>query len=80
MTVERVLPTAEAHDLIDLVRDLVGKEVAPRAAADEATGRFPREVFTTLGYDDSALIGVADSAALIGHVGDVADLCLTVKA
>ncbi|MET9067498.1 acyl-CoA dehydrogenase family protein [Streptosporangium sandarakinum] len=56
MTVERVLPTAEAHDLIDLVRDLVGKEVAPRAAADEATGRFPREVFTTLGR--SGLLGL----------------------
>ncbi|MEU8378594.1 acyl-CoA dehydrogenase family protein [Streptosporangium sp. NPDC048865] len=49
MTVERVLPTGDAHDLLDLVRDLIGKEVAPRAAADEAAGRFPREVFTTLG-------------------------------
>jgi alkylation response protein AidB-like acyl-CoA dehydrogenase len=49
MSVERVLPSPEAHDLIDLVRDLAGKEVAPRAAADESAGRFPREVFTTLG-------------------------------
>ncbi|WP_329079362.1 MULTISPECIES: acyl-CoA dehydrogenase family protein [unclassified Streptosporangium] len=49
MTVERVLPTGDAHDLLDLVRDLIGKEVAPRAAADESAGRFPREVFTTLG-------------------------------
>ncbi|GII01548.1 acyl-CoA dehydrogenase family protein [Planobispora takensis] len=49
MSVERVLPTPEAHDLLDLVRDLIGKEVAPRAAADESAGRFPREVFTTLG-------------------------------
>ena len=49
MSVERVLPTDEAHDLLDLVRDLIGKEVAPRAAADEDAGRFPREVFTTLG-------------------------------
>ncbi|WP_436759756.1 acyl-CoA dehydrogenase family protein [Streptosporangium sp. V21-05] len=49
MTVERVLPTGDAHDLLDLVRDLIGKEVAPRAAAEEAAGRFPREVFTTLG-------------------------------
>ncbi|MER5644052.1 acyl-CoA dehydrogenase family protein [Streptosporangium sp. NPDC002524] len=49
MTVERVLPTGDAHDLLDLVRDLIGKEVAPRAAADEAAGHFPREVFTTLG-------------------------------
>ncbi|WP_433238190.1 acyl-CoA dehydrogenase family protein [Streptosporangium sp. CA-135522] len=49
MTVERVLPTAEAGDLLELVRDLIAKEVAPRASADEAAGRFPREVFTTLG-------------------------------
>lgn len=49
MTVERELPTAEARDLLDLVRDLIGKEVAPRAAADESAGRFPREVFTLLG-------------------------------
>ncbi|MFC4119919.1 hypothetical protein [Nonomuraea zeae] len=31
-------------------------------------------------YDDDALIGVAGSAALIGHIEDVVDLCLTVKA
>ncbi|MEU8246563.1 acyl-CoA dehydrogenase family protein [Nonomuraea sp. NPDC048916] len=49
MTVERALPTDEARDLIELTRDLVAKEVAPRAAADEAAGRFPREVFATLG-------------------------------
>ncbi|NUW32066.1 acyl-CoA dehydrogenase family protein [Nonomuraea sp. SMC257] len=49
MTVERALPTPEAHELIQLTRELVAKEVAPRAAADEAAGRFPREVFTTLG-------------------------------
>ncbi|GAA3163436.1 hypothetical protein GCM10010466_63060 [Planomonospora alba] len=31
-------------------------------------------------YDDSSLIGVAGSAVLVGHVEDVIDLCLTVKA
>ncbi|MFD0890042.1 hypothetical protein ACFQ08_36330, partial [Streptosporangium algeriense] len=31
-------------------------------------------------YDDDALVGVADSAVLVGHVEDVIDLCLTVKA
>ncbi|MEO3810170.1 acyl-CoA dehydrogenase family protein [Sphaerisporangium sp. B11E5] len=56
MPVDRTLPTPEAHDLIDLVRDLIAKEVAPRAAADEAEGRFPREVFTTLGR--SGLLGL----------------------
>ncbi|GAA5058636.1 hypothetical protein HNP84_005475 [Thermocatellispora tengchongensis] len=49
MTVERVLPTQEARDLIALVRELAAKEVAPRAAAGEAAGRFPRDVFRTLG-------------------------------
>ncbi|GGT01783.1 acyl-CoA dehydrogenase [Planobispora rosea] len=56
MPVERVLPTPEAHDLLDLVRDLIGKEVAPRAAGDESAGRFPREVFATLGA--SGLLGL----------------------
>ncbi|MEU8269562.1 acyl-CoA dehydrogenase family protein [Sphaerisporangium sp. NPDC049002] len=49
MAVDRALPTPEAHDLLDLVQDLIAKEVAPRAAGDEAEGRFPREVFATLG-------------------------------
>jgi alkylation response protein AidB-like acyl-CoA dehydrogenase len=49
MAVDRVLHTPEAYDLLDLVRDLIAKEVAPRAAGDEAEERFPREVFTTLG-------------------------------
>ncbi|MER7504805.1 hypothetical protein AB0L05_28975 [Nonomuraea pusilla] len=44
-------------------------------AADEAAEQAMDKV-----YDDSAGIGVARSAALIGHVEDVADLCLTVKA
>ncbi|MFC6083778.1 acyl-CoA dehydrogenase family protein [Sphaerisporangium aureirubrum] len=56
MPVDRTLPTPEAHDLLDLVRDLIAKEVAPRAAGDEAEGRFPREVFTTLGR--SGLLGL----------------------
>ncbi|MEU8204146.1 hypothetical protein [Streptosporangium sp. NPDC049046] len=40
-------------------------------AEEEAIGEF---------YDDSALGGEADGAVLIGHVADVVDLCLTVKA
>jgi alkylation response protein AidB-like acyl-CoA dehydrogenase len=46
---DRELPTPEARDLLDLTRELVAAEVAPRAAADEEVGRFPREVFRTLG-------------------------------
>ena len=49
MTVDRMLPTAEAHDLIQLTRDLADGELAPRVVADEAGERFPAEVFTTLG-------------------------------
>ncbi|MEU4230760.1 hypothetical protein AB0F17_41270 [Nonomuraea sp. NPDC026600] len=44
-------------------------------AADEAAGQAMDKV-----YDDSTLIGVAGSAVLIGHVEDISDLCLTVKA
>lgn len=44
-------------------------------AAGETAARATEKV-----YDDSAGIGVARSAVLIGHVEDVIDLCLTVKA
>ncbi|MBZ5736128.1 acyl-CoA dehydrogenase family protein [Nocardioides sp. TRM66260-LWL] len=49
MPAERLLPTPEAEDLIELVRAIAAKELAPRAAADEASATFPRDVFTTLG-------------------------------
>jgi alkylation response protein AidB-like acyl-CoA dehydrogenase len=49
MPASRVLPTAEAADLIGLTRDLVAKELAPRAAEAEAEEKFPRDIFTTLG-------------------------------
>ncbi|MEV4368775.1 hypothetical protein AB0J71_17020 [Nonomuraea sp. NPDC049637] len=44
------------------------------AAMEEA------ELATARSYEDGALIGVARGTALIGHVEDVVDLCLTVKA
>ncbi|WP_327047196.1 hypothetical protein OG320_04715 [Microbispora sp. NBC_01189] len=44
-------------------------------AADEAAERA-----TDKAYHDSALLGVAGSAVLVGHLDDVSDLCLTVKA
>ena len=43
------MPTDEAADLIALTRDLVTKELAPRAAEAEATESFPRDIFTLLG-------------------------------
>ena len=49
MAVARSLPTPEAEALLDLVRDLTEKELAPRAADFEERGEFPREVFRTLG-------------------------------
>ncbi|MER5648094.1 hypothetical protein [Streptosporangium sp. NPDC002524] len=44
--------------------------------ADEEAERAMEKVYD----DDSALIGVAGSAVLVGHIEDVVDLCLTVKA
>ena len=49
MPAERVLPTAEARDLIALTSEIADKELAPRAAQYEADARFPREVFRLLG-------------------------------
>ncbi|WP_182909667.1 hypothetical protein [Microbispora sp. H13382] len=46
---------------------------------DEAADEAAEQAIDDL-YDDSALVGVAGSTALIGHVEDVIDLCLTVKA
>ncbi len=46
---DRMLPTPEAADLIDLAADIADRELAPRAAAAEAAGEFPREVFDILG-------------------------------
>ncbi|TDQ45720.1 acyl-CoA dehydrogenase family protein [Actinorugispora endophytica] len=56
MAVDRILPTAEAADLMELVRGLVDGELVARAAGDEEKGRFPREVFALLGR--SGLLGL----------------------
>ncbi|UYM06844.1 acyl-CoA dehydrogenase family protein [Solicola gregarius] len=49
MTVERLLPTPEAYDLIDLTRQICAEQIAPRVATDEATEHFPRDHFALLG-------------------------------
>ncbi|MFJ6569339.1 acyl-CoA dehydrogenase family protein [Streptomyces sp. NPDC091292] len=49
MPATRTLPSPEAVDLIELTRELAGKELAPRVAEAEAEEQFPREVFRTLG-------------------------------
>ncbi|MFI6263582.1 acyl-CoA dehydrogenase family protein [Micromonospora sp. NPDC051006] len=49
MTVDRILPTDEARDLLDLATELADRELAPRAAEFEERAEFPREVLRTLG-------------------------------
>ncbi|CAO5251032.1 acyl-CoA dehydrogenase family protein [Frankia sp. AgKG'84/4] len=49
MPVERLLATPEAEALVELARTIAEREIEPRVVADEADGRFPREVFATLG-------------------------------
>ena len=44
-----MLPTAEGAELVALVREIAVEELAPRAAAAEAAGEFPRDVFALLG-------------------------------
>jgi len=48
VTVDRILPTPEAYDLIELVREIADRELAPRAADFEARAEFPRDVLRTL--------------------------------
>jgi alkylation response protein AidB-like acyl-CoA dehydrogenase len=49
MRLRRLLPTPEAAELIDLVRDIGDAELLPLATSYEREERFPREVFRTLG-------------------------------
>src|ERR1700712_660472 len=58
--VERELPTPEAHDLIELAREIADGALAGRAAADEEAGRFPRDVFTLLGKADLMSLPMAE--------------------
>ncbi|GGN22751.1 acyl-CoA dehydrogenase family protein [Streptomyces fuscichromogenes] len=49
MPVDRLLPGQEAHDLIDLVRDIADKELAPRVDGYEREHRYPDGLFALLG-------------------------------
>lgn len=64
MAVDRMLPTREAADLIALTRDIATHELAPRAADDEASERYPAEVFKTLGA--AGLLGLPYPEAVGG--------------
>lgn len=56
MPAERLLPSTEAQDLINLVREIAREEFAPHAAKYEQAERFPREQFRLLGK--SGLLGL----------------------
>jgi alkylation response protein AidB-like acyl-CoA dehydrogenase len=49
MTVDRLVPTREGAEIIAVVSEIAREKLAPRAAAAEAAGEFPRELFTLLG-------------------------------
>ena len=49
MSVERILPTDEAYELLALTEELADRECAPLAADFESRGEFPRDVLRTLG-------------------------------
>ncbi|MFE7796379.1 acyl-CoA dehydrogenase family protein [Nocardia sp. NPDC057440] len=49
MAVERMLPTPEARDLLELTRDIADKVLEPRVVECEKTGTFPDGVFPALG-------------------------------
>jgi len=61
---DRLLPTPEAGDLLDLTAEIADRELAPRAAAAESAGEFPREVFATLGR--AGLLGLPYSEEVGG--------------
>jgi len=56
MKVERVLPTPESAELVELVGDIARENLAPRAALAEREGSFPRDAFVKLGA--SGLLGL----------------------
>ncbi|MEU2183032.1 acyl-CoA dehydrogenase family protein [Streptomyces thermolilacinus] len=62
--VDRQMPTEESRDLIALVRDIVQREIAPRAAEEEDAGHFPREVFALL--SEAGLLGLPYDSAVGG--------------
>jgi len=49
MPAERLMPTDESVDLIELTRAIVAKELRPKIADLDARAEFPREIFRTLG-------------------------------
>lgn len=52
MPVDRMLPTPEARDLLELTCDIADKVLEPRVAECEKTGIFPEGVFPRSGPPD----------------------------
>lgn len=49
MPAERLMPTREADDLIELTREIATKEIRPIIAEVDARAEFPRDVYRLLG-------------------------------
>jgi len=49
MPAERLMPSDESQDLIDLTREICADQLAPVAGAAEEAARFPRDTFALLG-------------------------------
>lgn len=49
MPIDRLLPTPEAYELVELTRRIAAERLAPEAAAAEESGSSPREAFRLLG-------------------------------
>ncbi|POX40654.1 acyl-CoA dehydrogenase [Streptomyces sp. Ru73] len=56
MTVDRLLPTREAEDLLALTREIADKELAPRVDKHEREELYPEGLFKTLG--EAGLLGL----------------------
>jgi alkylation response protein AidB-like acyl-CoA dehydrogenase len=56
MAVDRLLPTQESRDLLELVRDIADRELAPRVDEHEKHETYPDGLFATLG--EAGLLGL----------------------
>ena len=56
MAVDRLLPTQEAEDLLELTREIADKELAPRVEEHERAETYPEGLFATLG--EAGLLGL----------------------
>lgn len=56
MAVDRLLPSSESRDLLELVGVIADKELAPRVDEHERTETYPDGLFSVLG--DAGLLGL----------------------